>query len=84
MHCQYRFNVAAMFIHRFMVRMLFKYGNWQSLLFYSYSGMVVCFIKVNLVFLRRNFWSLEPIKIYKMGSNGKLIFILGVLEDCIS
>jgi hypothetical protein len=45
-----------------------------------YSGTGVCFIKVNLVFLRGNFLAPEPIKIYTMGSNGKLVSILGVFQ----
>lgn len=46
------------------------------MLFTSYLGNVLYFIKVNFVHLGRNFWFLEPVTIYNMGSNGKLIFVL--------
>jgi hypothetical protein len=46
------------------------------MLFTSYLGDVLYFIKVNFVHLRRNFLFLEPVTNYYTGSNGKLIFVL--------
>jgi len=46
------------------------------MLFTSYLGNVLYFIKVNFIRLVRHFWFLKPFTIYNMGSNGKLIFNL--------
>jgi hypothetical protein len=50
--------------------MLFKYSFF---LFFLYLDTALCCIKENFV-VEINFWFLEPIIIYNMGSNEELIF----------
>jgi hypothetical protein len=46
------------------------------MLFISYLGNVLYFIKVNFAHMGRNFLFLEQVTIYNVGSNWKFIFVL--------
>jgi hypothetical protein len=53
----------------------FKYNNVSLSLFYSYLGTMLCCVVVKCIFLMRNSWHVEAIKIYNMWTNRKLICI---------
>ena len=49
--------------------------------FCSYSGIVLCFVRIKLLCVVRIFWRIVRIKIYNVVSNGKLVFGLRVLAS---
>ena len=50
-------------------------GHWCYIFI---PGTVLWCIKLSFVWLWRNFWLLEPVKIYNLGINGKFVLVLSI------